>query len=441
MDMALSESTTEADSGLQYQRGFANDFASEAVAGALPDGQNSPQKAPLGLVSELVSGSTFSAPRALNRRSYLFRIRPSASRSAFAPFNGLAFLTPPFDLGVYPGPLRWLPFAIPEASTDFLDGIFTLCGNGSPKEQVGFAFHAYAANASMERRAFANADAECLILPQAGGIRVVTEMGILELWPDEVALVPKGMKFRVELLGELARGYLCENFGHPMVLPELGLIGSHGLANGIDFKIPVAAFEDIEEPFELVQKMAGQFWSVTLETSPFDVVAWRGNWTPSKYDMTRFNAMGTATFDHPDPSIYCALHSPSNTTMGPNLDFLILPPRWMVAEHTFRPPGYHRNAVAEILGVISGGHEARASNFPPGAISLHNCWTPHGPDTASYEAGREMPLQPTKISAAMIFMLETRFPIEIASQAMEAGNCQQAGHLGWQGFHRRFPQG
>ena len=424
----------------RYQRGFANDFASEALEGALPNGQNSPQRPPLGLVSELVSGSSFTAPRSHNRRSYLFRIRPSAAQGGFEPFACPRFLTPPLEVSPYPGPLRWQPFAYPNSPTDFLDGVFTLCGNGSPKEQVGIAVHSYAANRSMEHRALCNADAECLILPQEGGIRITTEVGVLKVAPGEVALVPRGMKFRVDLVEGPIRGFLCENFGHALILPDLGLIGSHGLANAIDFEVPVAAFEDEEVPHQLIQKLAGKFWTTTLEHSPFDVVAWRGNWTPSKFDMTRFNAMGTTTVDHPDPSIFCALHSPSDSTMGANLDFMILPPRWIVAEHTFRPPGYHRNSVAEFLSVLSGGHEARAGSFPPGSVSVHNNWTPHGPDVGTFEAAREMPLAPTKVADAMVFMFETRFPLEIASQAMSASNREPEAHAGWQGFIRRFPK-
>ncbi|WP_052730553.1 homogentisate 1,2-dioxygenase [Sphingomonas sp. SRS2] len=439
--MALAKTESCSDIVLEYQKGFGNEFASEALAGALPVGQNSPQKSPLGLFSELVSGTAFSAPRSLNRRSYLFRIRPSVSQGVFGPLDNRNFLTPPLDIEPYPGPLRWAPFAMPEAPTDFIQGILTICGNGSPKDHVGMAVHSFAANRSMDARAFSNADAECLILPQIGGLRLVTEIGILHVRPGEVALVPKGMKFRVDLLDGPIRGFLCENYGHPFVLPDLGLIGSHGLANAIDFEVPVAAYEDKEGPVELVHKLAGSLWSAELDHSPFDVVAWRGNWTPSKFDMRRFMVMGALNFDHPDPSIFCALSSPSSSVSGGNLDFMVLPPRWMVAEHTFRPPGFHRNCVAEFLSVIQGSHEARSSSFPPGSVSVHNSWTPHGPDFATYEAAREADLAPVKIEDALVFMFETRFPLEVASQALEGKNRQREGHRGWEGFRKRFPEG
>lgn len=424
---------------LEYQLGFANEFASEAMAGTLPEGQNSPQKVAHGLVSELVSGTAFVAPRALNRRSYLFRIRPSTISEAFERIDNRDFLTPPLPIEPYPGALRWGPAAYPDTATDFIDGMMTIGGNGSPKSQVGMAIHLYRANRSMERRAFSNADGEMLILPQEGALRIITEMGVIVAGPGELVLVPKGMKIRVELLDGAARGFMCENYGLPFVLPELGLIGSHGLANAIDFKAPVAAFEEDDAPVTLVHKLAGNLWATELGHSPFDVVAWRGNWAPVKYDMWRFAAMGTVGTDHPDPSIYCALTSPSSEVAGGNVDFMILPPRWMVAENTFRPPGYHRNSVAEVLGLIEGSSESRASAFPPGSLSLHNHWTAHGPDVRTFEAARNAPLLPQKIEDTLIFMFESRYPLEIAPAAMSADFRLADTAQAWAGFQKRFP--
>jgi homogentisate 1,2-dioxygenase len=247
------------------------------------------------------------------------------------------------------------------------------------------------------------------------------------------------MKIRVELPGASSRGFVCENFGLPFVLPELGVIGSHGLANAIDFHAPMAAFEDDDSPVQLVHKFAGKLWSTELDHSPFDVVAWRGNWTPAKYDMRRFAAMGAAIVDHPDPSIYCALTSPSSDVAGGNADFMILPPRWLVAENTFRPPGYHRNSVAEILALIQGSNESRAGPFPPGSLSLHNHWTAHGPDVKTFEAARNAVLQPQKIDETLIVMWESRYPLEIAPAAMEVSFRQKAPAQGWAGFKKRFP--
>lgn len=425
---------------LDYQLGFANEFATEALDGALPEGQNSPQRLPFGLVSELVSGTAFTARRALNRRSYLFRIRPSTIAAPFRPIGYPSFLSPPVAPSPYPGALRWGPPPVSDAPADFLDGLITYCANGSARLQQGMAFHAFRANRSMADRAFSNADAEMLILPQQGDLRVVTECGRIDVGPGELLLIPRGMKIRVELAGASARGFVCENYGLPFILPELGLIGSHGLANAIDFQSPVAAYEERNASIELVHKLGGQLWVTDLEHTPFDVVAWRGNWAPVKYDMRRFAVMGTLSVDHPDPSIYCALTSPSHEVSGGNVDFMILPPRWIVAENTFRPPGYHRNSVAEILGLIEGSNESRAGGFPPGAVSLHNPWTAHGPDVGTFEAARSAALSPQKIEETLIFMLESRYPFEVAQQAMDADfrlpDCEGA----WDGFIKRFPR-
>jgi homogentisate 1,2-dioxygenase len=421
-----------------YLVGFANEFATEARVGALPRGQNSPQKPPLGLVSELVSGTAFSAPRALNRRSYLFRIRPSTLAGPWEPLEHRTLLSAPVGKP-RPAPLRWAPVPLAPSSQDFLDGLFTICANGSAESQSGSAIHLFSAGRSMSGRAFANADGDMLLIPYAGSLLVVTELGILEVAVGEFALIPRGMKFRVDLLHGQARGVVCENYGVPFVLPELGPIGSHGLANAIDFKAPVAAFEEVTGTVELVQKFCGNLWRTALDHSPFDVVAWRGNWTPLKYSMRDFATMGTLSVDHPDPSIYCALTSPSHDVAGGNLDFMILPPRWVVAERTFRPPGFHRNCVAEVLGLIDGSSESRAGGFPPGSISLHNNWTPHGPDTAAYDAARDADLRPEKIEETLMFMVESRFPFAVASQALDADFRIKTAGEGWAGFAARFP--
>lgn len=421
-----------------YQPGFGNEFATEAVAGALPVGQNSPQRPPLGLVSELVSGTAFVAPRALNRRSYLFRIRPSTNAHPLLPVSFPNFQTPPLAVDPQPGAMRWSTLNDKIAGKDFLDGLLTHCGNGSPRTQNGMAVHIYNASEPMTGRAFVNSDGEMLIIPQTGKLVITTELGIMDIQPGELALIPKGMKMKVDPVSGPAYGFMCENYGLPFVLPDLGLIGSHGLANAIDFETPVAAFEDNEEPTELIQKFCGSFWETKLEYSVFDVVAWRGNWAPCKYDMMKFNTMGSISYDHPDPSIFCALTSSSDAVAGGNVDFMILPPRWIVAEHSFRPPGFHRNSVSEFLALVKGAHESRSSNFPPGSISLHNCWTPHGPDTETLEQARTAELQPQRVDDALVFMLETRFPLEMSSAAFESDKRQRDCTNGWAGFTKRF---
>lgn len=424
-----------------YLAGFGAEFESEALAGALPIGMNSPQKMPYGLYSELVSGTAFSAPRALNRRSYLFRIRPSTSDGAYRPIPNGSFLTPPLDLPPNPEPMRWSAIQPGDFEGDFLEGLTTICGNGSPEAATGMALHMYRATRSMTNRAFSNADGEFMIIPQDGDIRVVTELGVIDATPSELVLIPRGIKFRVDLPNGFARGVVAENYGHPFILPDLGLIGSFGLANGLDFQNPVAAFEDIDAPTEIVHKLAGRLWATELDHSPFDVVAWRGNLLPCKYDMRKFVAMGTATVDHPDPSIYCALTSPLHPVTGGNLDFMIVPPRWMVAEKTFRPPGFHRNAVAEIGGLVYGRLEHKAETDGGGSISLSNNFTPHGPDVKTVNVARDAPLQPMKIENTLFFIFESRFPMGMSQTAQDMTERKRDFTQGWRGFPKRFPNG
>jgi homogentisate 1,2-dioxygenase len=423
---------------IRYQLGFGNDFETEAEPGALPVGQNSPQIVKFGLVSELVSGTTFSAPRALNRRTYLFRIRPSVAHGIFEPIEHKSLVSAPFSTPANPNQLRWGAFCIGDEPANFTDSLFTICGNGDVNSQFGLAIHAYACNRSMRDQAFSNADGEMLLLPQLGSLRLVTEMGILECSPGELAVVPRGIKFRAELMDSQARGYVCENYGVPFRLPELGLIGSVGLANAYDFRVPVAAYEDLDVPTEWIHKFGGNLWRSQLDHSPFDVVAWRGNNTPYKFDMRRFVAMGTVTVDHPDPSIYCALTSPSDPVAGGNADLMILPERWLVAEHTFRPPGFHRNSVAEFLSIITGKHDAKGSDFAPGGASLHNNWAPHGPDMVTLDRGRVATLAPQKLEGTIVFMIESRYPLHVTAAGLASPERQVNYTDSWKGYRKRF---
>ena len=410
---------------VRYASGFGNEHATEAVAGALPVGKNSPQRTPFGLYAEQLSGTAFTAPRSENRRSWLYRLRPSAAHPPFRPLPAGALRSGPFD-EVPPSPnrLRWSPLPIPEAPTDFVDGLFTLGGNGSPAMGAGTSIHVYAANRSMKDRVLFDADGEMLIVPQLGALRLATELGLLEIAPGEIAVVPRGVRFRVELLAGEARGYVCENHGAPFRLPELGPIGSNGLANARDFLAPVAWFEDIETPTRLVQKFQGRLWETELDHSPLDVVAWHGNLAPYKYDLARFNTIGTVSFDHPDPSIFTVLTSPSDTPGTANCDFVIFPPRWMVAEQTFRPPWFHRNVMSELMGLVHGVYDAKAEGFVPGGASLHNCMSAHGPDRATYDQAVAADLKPHKIDQTLAFMFETRWVIAPTRAAMESPALQ-----------------
>jgi homogentisate 1,2-dioxygenase len=422
--------------------GFGNHFASEAVAGALPQGRNSPQTAPFGLYAEQLSGTAFTAPRAENRRTWLYRLRPTAGHAPFAPYDGARLLrSGPFDEAQpTPNRLRWDPLPLPEAPLDFVDGLVTVGGNGDPATGGGVAIHLYAANRPMRGRAFFDADGEMLIVPQQGRLAITTEMGHLEIEPQQIAVIPRGVRFRVDLPDGVARGYVCENYGAALRLPELGPIGSNGLANPRDFEAPRAAFEDVEAPFEVISKFQGRLWTTTQGHSPFDVVAWHGNLAPVRYDLRRFNTINTVSYDHPDPSIFTVLTSPSETPGTANCDFVIFPPRWMVAEDTFRPPWFHRNVMSEYMGLVHGAYDAKAGGFLPGGGSLHNQMSAHGPDRASYEKAATATLAPHKIEDTLAFMFESRWVIRPTAWAATTPLAQGDYDAAWAGFEKaRLP--
>jgi len=419
----------------EYLAGFGNHFATEAVAGALPIGQNSPQHVPFGLYAEQVSGTAFTAPRGDNRRSWLYRLRPAAQHQAFVPYPGATRLkSAPFDRPPSPNRLRWDPLPWPGEATDWLDGLVTYGGTGNVAEQSGVAIHVYAATADMDR-AFFSADGEFLIVPQEGALAIDTELGRLHVEPLQIALIPRGVRFRIRLPNGRARGYVCENYGAPMRLPELGPIGANGLANPRDFESPVAWYEDVDGPCPLVQKFQGGLWQTMLDHSPFDVVAWHGTVAPVRYDLRRFNTINTVSFDHPDPSIFTVLTSPSDTPGTANCDFVIFPPRWMVAEHTFRPPWFHRNVMSEFMGLITGAYDAKdGGGFVPGGASLHNQMNGHGPDRASYDKAVAAALAPTKLEDTMAFMFETRHVVRLSDFAATSPTMQLDYDGVWQGF-------
>ncbi len=420
-----------------YMAGFGSHFATEAVSGALPQGRNSPQRPAFGLYAEQLSGTAFTAPRHENRRSWLYRMRPSAEHPPYRTYGGAPlFSAAAGEAPLAPNRLRWNPLPMPAAATDLVDGMTTMVANGGPEALEGVAVHIYRANRDMERRAFFNADGEMLFLPQHGRLSLLTEMGRIDIGPGEVALVPRGVRFRALLPDGEARGYVAENHGSLFRLPDLGPIGSNGLANPRDFETPAAAYEDIEGPFELVQKFLGRLWTTTLDHSPLDVVAWHGNLVPWRYDLSRFNTIGTVSFDHPDPSIFTVLTSSSDVPGRANADFVIFPPRWMVAEDTFRPPWFHRNVMSECMGLIQGAYEAKADGFAPGAMSVHNLMAGHGPDVASWRAASTAELKPHKIEGTMAFMIESCWPFRPTGFAMETEALQKDYDLAWGGFRK-----
>jgi homogentisate 1,2-dioxygenase len=424
---------------LTYQSGFANEFATEAIAGTLPVGQNSPQRVAHGLYAEQLSGTAFTMPRHANRRSWLYRIRPAALHEPFAALQSATFHNDFDQVPVAPNQLRWDPLPLPTGPTDFVDGLVTMAGNGGAAAQAGIGIHIYAANRSMQRRFFYDADGELLIVPQQGRLKIATELGIIEVEPQEIAVIPRGVRFRVELPEGQARGYVAENFGAILRLPELGPIGSNSLANARDFLTPVAAFEDVDGDFELVAKFQGRLWAARIDHSPLDVVGWHGNYAPYKYDLRRFNTIGSISYDHPDPSIFTVLTSASDTSGVANMDFVIFPPRWLVAENTFRPPWFHRNIASEFMGLVHGAYDAKTGGFVPGGASLHNSMSGHGPDAASFgKASTADTSKPDHITDTMAFMFETRAVIRPTRQALESPQLQRDYQRCWHGLRKRF---
>ncbi|WP_416422574.1 homogentisate 1,2-dioxygenase [Pseudomonas sp. App30] len=419
----------------RYQSGFGNEFSSEALPGALPAGRNSPQKAPYGLYAEQFSGTAFTVPRSEARRTWLYRIRPSALHPRFEPLarqvQGGPLAEPT------PNRLRWDPLPMSTAPTDFLDGWVVMAANAPADAPSGTSLYHYAANRDMTR-VFYNADGELLLVPEQGRLRLLTELGVLDIEPLEIAVIPRGLKFSVALPDGNARGYLAENHGAPLRLPDLGPIGSNGLANPRDFLAPVAHYQDSSAPVALVQKFLGRLWGCELQHSPLDVVAWHGNNVPYKYDLRLFNTLGTVSYDHPDPSIFTVLTSPSSVHGMANMDFVIFPPRWMVADNTFRPPWFHRNLMNEYMGLIQGAYDAKAEGFVPGGASLHSCMSAHGPDAETCARAVAAELAPVRIEQTMAFMFETSQVLRPSRHALACEQLQQRYDACWASLPSTF---
>ena len=424
---------------IPYLNGFGNHFESEALASALIKGQNSPQKVPYGLYTEQLSGSAFTTPRQGNLHSWLYRIRPSVLHGEFSLVNQSNLVGTPFDLSYTPPvQMRWDPMPYPTSLRHFVESMMTLAGNGSIEMQIGAAIHLYCATQSMQNAFFYNADGDFLIVPQEGRLRFNTEFGVMDVAPGEIVVIPRGIKFQVHLLDEKARGYICENYGSPFRLPELGIIGANGLANPRDFQVPVAAFEDRVGSFKLLAKFQGQLWETSIEHHPLDVVAWHGTYVPYKYNLNLFNTVNTVSFDHLDPSIFTVLTSPSSIPGTANVDFVIFPPRWMVANNTFRPPYYHRNIMSEYMGLITGTYDAKETGFVPGGGSLHNCMAAHGPDNHAYDKAISATLSPEFQTNTLAFMFESKQVWRLTSAAFQA-DFRQKDYLNcWKGLKSHF---
>lgn len=425
---------------LEYMTGFGNEFETEALPGALPKGRFSPQKCSYKLYAEQFSSTAFTAPRAKNRRTWTYRLYPSVAMGGDfeAIDKGLIRTGPATELNCPPDVMRWDPFPVDESTGDFLDGLATVAVNGDVRTQTGLGIHIYRADRGMGKKFFYSADGELLIVPQQGAVLAQTELGQLHVAPGEILVIPRGLKFRIELPDGAARGYVCENYGTPLELPERGPVGSNGFANNRDFQYPVASFEDKEEEHTLVVKFCGELFQTTLDRSVLDVVAWVGNSAPYKYDLSRFNVINTVSFDHPDPSIFTVLTSPSNTVGVANLDFVVFPPRWMVAENTFRPPWFHRNIMSEFMGLLKGSYDAKGKGFEPGSMSLHNCMSPHGPEAAIFEKASNTELKPERYENSLAFMFESRYVISPTKFAMESEHRQRDYAKCWSGIEKHF---
>ncbi len=425
---------------VDYQSGFGNGFETEALPGALPVGRNSPQRCAYGLYAEQLSGSPFTAPRVSNERSWLYRIRPTVSHwGRFAKVDsGLWKSAPDSDVEVPIGPMRWDPIPIPDQPQSLIGGLHTLTSGGDATAKTGFANHVYLITRSMVDEYFYNGDGELLFVLEHGGLRFCTEFGIIDAQPGEIVVIPRGVKLRVELAEGPARGYVCENYGGTFTLPERGPIGANCLANPRDFLTPMASYEDHDAPSALYVKWGGSLWRTELEHSPLDVVAWHGNYAPYKSDLRRFSPVGPVLFDHADPSIFTVLTSPSGAPGTANVDFVIFPDRWMVAEDTFRPPWYHMNIMSEFMGLIYGVYDAKPQGFVPGGFSLHNCMLPHGPDAEAFAAASTADLKPVRYEGTMAFMFETFYPQRVSAYAAGLPGRQDNYVDCWRGLERRF---
>lgn len=424
-----------------YMPGFGNDFETEALPGALPQGQNSPQKCNYGLYAEQLSGTAFTAPRGQNERTWCYRIRPSVHHTGrFMPIDLPHWKTAPHVLpGVTSlGQYRWDPIPVPDQPLTWLTGMRTMTTAGDVNIQVGMATHVYLVTQSMQDEYFFSADSELLVVPQEGRLRFCTELGVIDLEPKEIAILPRGLVYRVEVLEGAARGFVCENYGQKFDLPGRGPIGANCLANPRDFKCPVAAFEDLEVPSRVVIKWCGQFHETHIGHSPLDVVAWHGNYCAYKYDLRTYSPVGAILFDHPDPSIFTVLTAPSGQEGTANIDFVLFRERWMVAEHSFRPPWYHKNIMSELMGNIYGVYDAKPQGFAPGGISLHNCMLPHGPDRDAFEGASNAELGPEKLDNTMSFMFETRFPQHLTEFAAREAPMQPEYVEVWNRLEKKF---
>mmetsp|Transcript_19964 Transcript_19964/g.18132 ORF Transcript_19964/g.18132 Transcript_19964/m.18132 type:complete len:449 (+) Transcript_19964:1474-2820(+) len=431
----MSEHSNQSD--IIYLSGFGSYISTEAIPNTLPNNQNSPQSCSYGLYAEQLSGTAFTAPRHKNLHSWLYRIRPSvitATDYESYDSNGRYDIYEGFQsLVIEPKPLRWNPLDIDDIPpTNFIEGLQVVCGTGDPSLKEGLCIYNYVANSSMINTAFYSSDGDFLIVPEQGSMIVITELGRLIVNSSEIVVIPRGIRFSIQIINnESIRGYALEAFSGHFELPSLGVIGSNGLANPRDFLIPTAWYEDIDNQsagenysYNLINKYMGKLFKRSLNHSPFDVVGWHGNYYPFKYDLKHFNTINTVSYDHLDPSIFTVLTCPSNEPGVAIADFVIFPPRWMVAEHTFRPPYFHRNCMSEYMGMIYGKYDGKGDGFVPGGSSLHSVMTPHGPDAGSFVKASHVDLSPVYFNEGLAFMFETNYLLKVSTGYLHSKKLQ-----------------
>ncbi|MFK7892553.1 MAG: homogentisate 1,2-dioxygenase [Granulosicoccus sp.] len=422
-----------------YMPGWGNDFETEALPDALPLGMNSPQRVNYGLYGEQLSGTAFTQPGP--ERTWCYRIRPSVKHTGrFRRIDLPAWKTAPHVLDdvISLGQYRWDPLPHSDQPLTWLSGMHTMTTAGDVNTQTGLATHIYLVTQSMQDSYFYSADSELLVVPQEGCLRFATELGVIDVEPREILIIPRGLVYRVEVLEGPCRGFVCENYGPKFNLPDRGPIGANCMANPRDFKTPVAAFEDRETPSSVTVKWCGQFHETNIGHSPLDVVAWHGNYAPCKYDLRNYCPVGAILFDHPDPSIFTVLTAPSGITGVANIDFVLFRERWLVAEDTFRPPWYHKNIMSELMGNIYGQYDAKPQGFIPGGVSLHNMMLPHGPDREAFDRATRSNLGPDKLEQTMSFMFESRFPQHLTEFASTQAPLQDNYIDCWTSIEKKF---
>ncbi|GLI78307.1 hypothetical protein PoHVEF18_006618 [Penicillium ochrochloron] len=405
----MTTSKFEIDDKFKYLNGFNGYHQSEAAEGVIPLVINIPQKSKYGLHTERISGSSFTAPRKDSKQTWLYRLLPSTCHEDFSllenhPFNLKNVLNSKYQYS--PNRSTWAPAQIAKEA-DFLTGLQLIGGAGNPTMKEGLAYYAFTAGKSMpSNQAFYSADGDFLLAPQKGTLDIRTEMGYLRVRSNEICVVPRGIRFHVSLPAGPVRGFALELFEGHFELPELGPIGSTGLANIRDFEIPTASFDNSNVDTEIIAKFAGQVHRTVHRGSIFNVAGWSGTYYPFKYDLGKFNTIGSVSYDHTDPSIFTVLTAPSSVPGEAVVDVAVFGPRWLVMEKSYRPPYFHRNTMSEFAFVIKGGFDV--TPLPPqleGLFLLSNTMCAHGADPESWKQATEKELVPEKIPPGNLGMM------------------------------------